>query len=716
MTPTSPLAFLDPALPIPKRVADLSSRLSIDEKASLLLHDAPGIDRLGIKPFAWWNECLHGVARNGRATVFPQAIALAATFDTGLVHRVAAAISDEARAKHEVALERGFHGRYSGLTFWSPNINIFRDPRWGRGQETYGEDPWLTSRMGVAFVRGLQGDDARHLKLAACAKHFAVHSGPEALRHSFDAVAGWRDLRETYLPAFEALVREAGVEIVMGAYNRTNGAPCCAHPVLMGEILRGEWGFRGHYVSDCWAIRDFHQHHGVTSTPAESAAMAVKAGCDVNCGCTYKHIREALDQGLLDEADVEACFRRAMSTRFRLGEFDPPETVRWKSVPRSVIGSESHVALAREAAARSFVLLKNNGILPLDEMALNKVYVTGSHAANLDVLMGNYYGISPRLVSFLEGIAARVPDGVNIEYRQGCSSTHANLNDIDWVSFEASQADVAIVCLGVSPLHEGEEGDAIDSPDRGDRLSLGLPPHQIEFVRTLRARDGVRIVLVLTGGSPVTDASLFELADAVLWVWYPGEQGGNALADVLFGDVNPSGRLPITFPESLDDLPPYDDYSMEGRTYRRMKSDPLYPFGFGLGYSRFSYLGLDVELQTARVTLRNDGVRAGREIVQIYTRAIDAASDAPLWTLAAFGAVDLEPGQTRSVELALSPMAFVLFDAEGRRVEHGGGWEVVAAGACPTAHAEGLGAPEPVRVVVSHPDSTPLVELSAVPS
>lgn len=700
MADFSSLDFRNPTLPLSERVADLAARLTIDEKAALLLHDAPGIERLGIKPYAWWNECLHGVARNGRATVFPQAIALAATFDTDLVYRVATAISDEARAKHEMALERGYHGRYSGLTFWSPNINIFRDPRWGRGQETYGEDPWLTSRMGVAFVRGLQGDDPKHLKLAACAKHFAVHSGPEALRHSFNAIASARDLHETYLPAFKALVREAGVEIVMGAYNRTNGSPCCAHPVLMGEILRAEWGFLGHFVSDCWALRDFHEHHMVTSTPAESAAMAVKAGCDVNCGCTYKHIREALDQGLLEVADVDACFVRAMSTRFRLGEFDPRKTVRWRALPRSVIGSESHVALAREAAARSFVLLKNNGILPLDGLELSKVYVTGSHAANLDVLMGNYHGISPRLVSFLEGIAARVPDGVNIEYRQGCSSTHANRNDIDWVSYEASQADVAVVCLGVSPLHEGEEGDAIDSPDRGDRLSLGLPAHQIEFVRTLRSREGAKIVLVLTGGSPVTDAGIFELADAVLWVWYPGEQGGNALADILFGDINPSGRLPITFPKSLEDLPPYDDYSMDGRTYRRMLCDSLFPFGFGLGYSRFNYLSIDVEHRTACVTLRNDGARTGREIVQIYTRAIDPAVDAPSWTLAAFAPINLEPGEVRAVDLELSPAAFDLFDSGGHTPSHAGDWEIVAAGSCPTETSRALGASEPVRLTL----------------
>ncbi len=582
--------FQDPNLPLDERLADLSARLTFDEKTRLMLHDAPGIERLGINPYPWWSECLHGVARNGRATVFPQAIGLAAAFDEDLFTRIGTAISDEARAIYRLSVARGNFRRYAGLTFWTPNINIFRDPRWGRGQETYGEDPFLTSRLGVAFVKALQGDDPRHLKIAACAKHFAAHSGPEGERHTFDARVDERDLRETYLPAFEALVREAGVEIVMGAYNRTNGHPCCAHPRLLGEILRREWGFRGHVVSDCWALKDFHENHKVTETPAESAALAIKEGCDVNCGCTFEHLNDAVMLGLLAEEEVEVCFRRAMATRFRLGEFDPPETVRWHSVPENVVGSDAHVALAREAAVKSIVLLKNNGLLPLEGESLRKIYVTGAHAASLDVLLGNYYGASPRLVSIIEGIVGRGPAGVNVEYRLGCTATHPNANPIDWVSFEASQSDVTVVCLGVSPLHEGEEGDAIDSPDLGDRLSLELPRHQVEFVRKIREREESKIVLVLTGGSPITNAEIFELADAVVWIWYPGEQGGNAVADILFGDKVPSGRLPITFPRSLDDLPAYGDYTMAGRTYRYMEAEPLFPFGFGLSYTSFEYL------------------------------------------------------------------------------------------------------------------------------
>lgn len=512
-----------------------------------------------------------------------------------------------------------------------------------------------------------------------------------------------RDLRETYLPAFEALVREAGVEIVMGAYNRTNGHPCCAHPRLLGEILRGEWGFRGHVVSDCWALRDFHENHKVTNTPAESAALAIKQGCDVNCGCTYEHLQEAVTLGLATEEDVEICFRRAMATRFRLGEFDPPENVRWQSIPIEVVGCETHVALAREAAAKSIVLLKNNGLLPLDSNALRKIYVAGAHAASLDVLLGNYFGASPRLVSILEGIVGRAPLGVNVEYRLGCTATHPNANPIDWTSFEASQSDVAIICLGVSPLHEGEEGDAVDSADLGDRLSLDLPPHQVEFVRKIREREGSKVVLVLTGGSPITNAEIFDLADAVVWVWYPGEQGGNAVADILFGDVAPSGRLPITFPRSLDDLPPYRDYSMAGRTYRYMQAEPLFPFGFGLSYTRFEYLGLELtaDRSRAKVRLRNLGSRAAEEVVQVYAHALDAAIRAPRLSLIGFARIAIAPGAEAAVDVPLDPHAFTLIDESGHRVRHQGSWEVIAAGSCPIPRSLALGAAEPTRITIT---------------
>lgn len=699
----APLPFRNPSLPLAERLDDLVSRLTLAEKAALLLHDAPAIERLDILPYPWWSECLHGVARNGLATIFPQAIGLAATFDENLMTRLGRAISDEARAKYEQSVARGNFKRYAGLTFWTPNINIFRDPRWGRGQETYGEDPCLTARLAVAFVRALQGDDPRHLKIAACAKHYAAHSGPEKLRHEFDAIVNERDLRDTYLPAFEALVREAGVEIVMGAYNRTNGHPCCAHPVLLGDILRREWSFDGHVVSDCWALRDFHTSHKVTKIPAESAALAIKEGCDVNCGEIYEHLCDAVELGLVSEPEVDACFRRAFRTRFRLGEFDPPETVHWRSIPASVIHSAEHIALAREAARKSFVLLKNDGLLPLSAESLQKVYVTGAHAANLDVLLGNYFGAGSRLVSFLEGIVDRLPAGVNVEYRLGCSSTYPNVNPVDWTSFEAGLSDVSIVCLGVSPLQEGEEGDAIDSVELGDRLSLELPPHQIEFLRRIRERPTSRIVLVLTGGSPITNAEIFDLADAILWVWYPGEQGGHALADILFGDCAPSGRLPVTFPRSLDDLPAYEDYSMAERTYRYSSAEPLVPFGFGLSYTTFAYreIAVDASRESVEVTLENTGTVAAEEVVQIYVRALEAAIPAPRQALAGFARIPLSPGEVGGVRIPLDARAFTLVDVSGRYCPHPGPWEIIASGSCPIPRSEALGAAPAVSCLVT---------------
>jgi beta-glucosidase len=695
-------SFRDPSASLEDRLDDLVNQLTLEEKAALLLHDAPAIERLGIQPYPWWSECLHGVARNGRATIFPQAIGLAATFDPDLLHRIGSAIADEARAKYEESVACGNFRRYAGLTFWTPNINIFRDPRWGRGQETYGEDPWLTARMGVALVQALQGDDPHHLKLAACAKHYAAHSGPEKLRHEFDAIVSEYDLRDTYLPAFEALVREAKVEIVMGAYNRTNGDPCCAHPRLLGEILRGEWNFDGHVVSDCWALKDFHTTHKITKIPAESAALAIKEGCDVNCGETFEHLCDAVQLGLLTEEEVNVCFRRAFRTRFRLGEFDPPESVPHRHIPSSVIACPAHLALSREAAAKSTVLLKNDGLLPLTESNLKKIYVTGAHAANLDVLMGNYYGVSSQLVSILEGVVARAPAGVNVEYRQGCSSTHPNSNPIDWVSFEAGLSDVTIACLGISPLHEGEEGDAIDSPDLGDRYSLEVPPHQIEFLRRLRERPGSRIVLVLTGGSPISSEELFAMADAVLWVWYPGEQGGHAVSEILFGDRNPAGRLPITFPRSLADLPPYEDYNMQGRTYRYSEAEPLFPFGFGLSYTTFAYEGLTLadDRTTATVTVRNTGTLDGDDVVQIYTRALHPTGPAPKQALVGFQRISLPADTAKEVTISLSPRAFQLVNEKGHLGPHSGEWEILAAGACPIPRSQELGAPAPLSMTI----------------
>jgi beta-glucosidase len=569
-----------------ERVRDLVSCMTLEEKVSQMVYDAPAIERLGIPAYNWWNECLHGVGRAGVATVFPQAIGLAATWDTDLIYRVATAISDEARAKHHEALRRGIHKQYLGLTFWSPNVNIFRDPRWGRGQETWGEDPFLTGEMGAAFVRGLQGDHPKYMKTAACAKHYAVHSGPEKDRHAFNAVVSRRDLYATYLPAFKKLVTEAKVEAVMGAYNRLLGEPCCASQLLLGEILRGQWDFQGHVVSDCWALNDIHTSHQVTQDAAESAALALKAGCDIECGATYAYLGEAVERGLITEADIDRSLVRTLTTRFKLGMFDPPSEVPYASIPMSVVGCEAHRQLAYEAAAKSVVLLKNkDNILPIGDQ-VRSIFITGPTAANVDILLGNYFGLNTTLTTLLEGIVGCVPEGIRIEYHPGCQLTAPNAIPISWAPFMAERSDLTIACMGTSPLMEGEQGASILSAQEGDRSDIALPESQAAYIRAIAAR-GAKIVLVLTGGSPIALGELADLVQAVVFVWYPGQEGGKAVADVLFGQAVPSGKLPLTFPRSLDDLPPFEDYNMAGRTYRYSTAEPLYPFGFGLSYSRF---------------------------------------------------------------------------------------------------------------------------------
>lgn len=705
---SSELPFLDPDLPLEDRINDLIGRMTLSEKCSQLRYDSPAIERLGVPAYNWWNEALHGVGRNGRATVFPQAINLAATWDVGLVERVADAISDEARAKHHEAVRRGARGQYQGLTFWSPNINIFRDPRWGRGQETWGEDPTLTGELGAAFVRGMQGRDPRYLKTAACAKHYAVHSGPEGLRHEFDARPPRRDLWETYLPAFRRLVAE-GVETVMGAYNRVYGEPCCGSSFLLGEVLRRRWNFHGHVVSDCWAIRDFHTHHKVTRTAEESAALALKNGCDLNCGNVYcDALESAVLMGLVAEADVERSLRRLLRTRFRLGMFDPPERVPYAATPMSVVRCARHVRLARQAASASVVLLKNReGSLPIPPSA-RKIAVVGPYAANADVLLGNYYGVSDRLVTLLEGIAARLPEGMAFEYRLGTMADHGSINEIDWSIGEAASSDITIAALGICPAMEGEEGESILTRARGDRERIELPEHQIAYVRALRERidnqPRSRLVVVLFGGSPIAIPEVHELADAVLWVGYPGEAGGEAIADVLFGNVAPSGRLPFTVPRSTDVLPPFDDYAMRGRTYKYMdESAMLYPFGFGLSYTTFRYgqprvpraVAPDAPL-AVNVPVTNTGSRAADEVVQAYVQPLDADPEAPRFRLAAFRRVHIAAGATRTVRLTIPPSVRARVTEEGEMILAPGRYRLWIGGAAPFAGATALGAPTPV--------------------
>jgi len=691
--------YLDPERSLEARVADLIARMSLKEKVAQLSSTAPAIERLSVPAYDYWNESLHGVARAGRATVFPQAVGLAATFDPELMTRVATAISDEARAKHHASVRAGYRDRYRGLTFWTPNINIFRDPRWGRGQETYGEDPFLTARMGVAFVEGLQGKDPRYLKAAACAKHFAVHSGPEGLRHSFDAEASPRDLNETYLPAFEALVK-AGVEVVMCAYNRTNGEPCCGSKTLLQDTLRGAWGFQGHVVSDCGAVDDLHGGHKVTRDRAESAAVTLKSGTDLAC-TDYGALKQSLERGLVTEADVDRALARVLRTRFRLGSFDPEERNPYSRIPESVIASAEHRGLAGEAAVKSLVLLKNrDGLLPLRK-DLKMVYVTGPLAADAEVMLGNYHGVNEDVATVLEGVVGKVSAATKVDYRQGVLLDRPNVNPADWFSGSAREADVTIAVMGISNLIEGEEGASIASPNKGDRIDIGLPANQLEFLRKIRT-SARKLVVVLLGGSPLAIPEVHDLADAVVFAWYPGEEGGRAVADVLFGDAAPSGRLPVTFPRSTEQLPPYEDYSMVGRTYRYLTEDPLYPFGFGLGFTTFRYGPLQLskpvvgagEGVTVRVAVTNSGRVAGEEVVQLYVGSLRAGRG-PRAALKDFRRVRLAPGEARPVEFAVEPSMLTLIDEAGRERVEKGEFRLTIGGASPGARAIALGAPEP---------------------
>lgn len=703
--------FRNAELPIAERVSDLLSRLTPAEKAAQMLHEAPALPHLGIPAYNWWNECLHGVARAGTATVFPQAIGLAASFDVELLGEVARAISDEARAKHHAYAAEGDHGYYKGLTYWSPNINIFRDPRWGRGHETYGECPFLTARLGVSFVKGLQGDDARYLKLAATAKHLAVHSGPEGLRHGFDARVSPKDLFETYLPAFWALVNEAQVASVMTAYNRVNGEPASASPTLLAKILRESWGFAGYVVSDCWAIRDIHEQHLVTPGPVESAALAVKAGCDLNCGCTYEHLPAALEQQLLSEAELDVSVARLFETRMRLGMFDPPERVSFASIPFDVVDSPEHRGLARRAAQRSLVLLKNDGVLPLGP-GLKSLAVIGPNANAPQVLWGNYSGTASHTVTPLDGIRQRLPAGVKLHYAEGCKvqgtdltncAPHGNLTEAVTL---AKRADVSVLVLGLNAQIEGEQGDAGNSEAAGDKLDLELTGLQQQLLEAVVA-VGKPVVVVLVAGSALAVTFAEQHAAALLQAWYPGEEGGSALADVLFGDVSPAGRLPVTFPRALADVPAFDDYAMRGRTYRYLETEPLFPFGYGLSYTHFQYQELALSLSEASVSavlqvevsvlLTNTGTRASDEVVQLYVKDLESSVPVPRHELRGVERVHLAPGGSQYVRFQLSAKSLSLIDEAGRRVLEPGIFRVFVGGSQPDPRSVALLGQAPLR-------------------
>ncbi len=842
------------------RVEDLLSRMTLEEKVSQLVSDSAAIERLGVPRYNWWNECLHGVGRAGRATVFPQAIGLAAAWDTDFMHRVAVVISDEARAKHHESLRRGKHDIYQGLTFWTPNINIFRDPRWGRGMETYGEDPYLTGRMAVRFIQGLQGDDPKYLKLVATAKHYAVHSGPEPSRHTFDAQTDERDLRETYLPQFEMAVEEAGVFSIMCAYNRYRGEAACASPLLLQKILREEWGFGGYVVSDCGAIQDIDRNHKIVATPQEASALAVKSGCDLNCGIQFLQLTDAVKQGLAGEEDINVAVRRLLTARFKLGMFDPPEKVPYAQIPYSVNDSDEHGRLALEAARKSIVLLKNErNLLPLKK-DIGTLAVIGPNAAGTEVLLGNYNGTPSQPISVLEGIRAKIP-AAKLLYAQG-SEIAENMPDLEavpssalftsaatqenglqgeyfnsnafngkqhrprelgyptsgqlvgdipanpqpvftrvdpqidfnwwdgapredldddnfgvrWTGFlkppitgvykigglgfnaydiyldgklvtsfnnvhsaayrhedvpleagklypikveffstvndarmrlvwsvpgktanlqqeaiaAARQADAVVMVMGLSPRLEGEEMRVpVAGFEGGDRLTLNVPRVQEELIQRITAL-GKPIVLVLLNGSAVAVNWAADRVPAIVEAWYPGQAGGAAVADVLFGDYNPAGRLPVTFYTSVEQLPPFEDYTMAGRTYRYFKGTPLYPFGFGLSYTTFQYSALQLpkeipageDLKVA-VTVENSGKVAGEEVVQLYVSDVEASAPVPIRSLQGFRRIALAPGAKETVEFTLTPKQLSLIDQSNRRVIEPGVFEISVGGKQP---------------------------------
>ena len=659
-----------------KKAKELVSKMTLMEKAAQLRYDAAPVSRLGVPTYNYWNEALHGVARAGVATMFPQAIGMAAAFDEDAMERVGDIIATEGRAKYNEYSKHDDRDIYKGLTFWSPNVNIFRDPRWGRGHETYGEDPYLTSRLGVRFVEGIQGGGPV-MKAAACAKHYAVHSGPEAIRHEFDAEVSMKDMWETYLPAFEALVKEADVEAVMGAYNRTNGEPCCGHKYLMEEVLRGKWEFDGHYTSDCWAIKDFHENHQVTKNARESAALALKCGCDVNCGNTYLHLLGAVEDGLITEEDITVAAERLLTSRFLMGLFDGSE---YDDIPYEAVECREHLEEALNMARKGSVLLKNDGALPLDKSKLKTIGVVGPNADSRAALIGNYHGTASRYITVLEGIQDEVGEEVRVLFSEGCHLEKDRVENLAWSQDRISEAvitaehsDVVIICVGLDETLEGEEGDAGNSDASGDKKDLHLPKVQEELIEKVTA-VGKPTIVVLMAGSAIDLNYAEEHCNAVLMAWYPGARGGRAVADILFGNVSPSGKLPVTFYKGLEDLPEFTDYSMKNRTYRYMEQEALYPFGYGLTYG-------DTEVKEAKVLgevtkesdirvevfLKNEGDTDTDEVVQIYIKDLDSKLAVPNYNLCAFKRISLKAGEEKKVEMTVPNRAMSVVDEEGER-------------------------------------------------
>ena len=695
-----------------ERAKKLVAQMTLEEKVSQTLNWAPAVERLGIKAYNWWNEALHGVARAGVATVFPQSIGLAATFDEDFVEEVATAISTEGRAKFNMQQEYDDTDIYKGLTFWSPNVNIFRDPRWGRGHETFGEDPYLTSRLGVRFVEGIQGHDENYLKAAACAKHFAVHSGPEDIRHSFNAVASKQDMAETYLPAFKACVQEAGVEAIMGAYNRTNGEPCCGSKTLLKDTLRDEWGFTGHVVSDCWAIKDFHEGHHVTDTPVESVSLAMNNGCDLNCGNLFHYLKQAVEEGRVSESRLNEALVNLFTTRMKLGVFDEKGQNPYDKIAYTEVDSKAMQELNRRAAEKCVVLLKNaDNTLPLDKKALKTIGVIGPNANNRRALVGNYEGTASRYWTILEGIQEYLGDDVRVLASEGCHLCHTKSQGlgqeddrISEVKGVCAASDVIIACMGLDSGLEGEEGDEGNEFASGDKPNLNLPGLQEHVLETI-CSFGKPVILILLSGSALAVNWADENVPAIIQGWYPGAQGGRAIADILFGEKNPEGKLPVTFYRSTEELPEFTDYGMKGRTYRYMQGEALYPFGYGLSYTNFEYS--DVKASTDRVsedgvtisaTVTNTGKMAGGETVQAYVKVCREGT--PNAQLKGIKKLFLQPGESKEVSIHLSREALGVFDEDGV-LQVKGDVKIYVGGQAPDARSEKLTGKKVAEIAVT---------------
>ncbi len=675
--------FRNPSIPVEIRVNKLVSAMTLEEKSLQMQNQAPAIARLDIPAYNWWSECLHGVGRNGIASVFPQAIGMAATWNPELIEKEADVVSTEARSKYREAIEMSQHGVYQGLTFYSPNINIFRDPRWGRGQETYGEDPFLTSRIGVAFVKGLQGNNPKYFKVIATAKHFAVHSGPESSRHKFDAWCSDRDLFETYLPAFEALVRDGHVYSIMGAYNRFRNEPCCTSDFLLGEILRKKWGFSGYITTDCGAIWDIWHGHGLQPDEVRAAAMGVRAGCDLTCGTEYASLVDAVQKGYVTEAEIDKSVKRLFTARFKLGMFDPDSMVAWAKNSTGSVDTVASRQLVRQVARESIVLLKNDSrLLPLSK-SIKSIAVIGPYADRTSVLLGNYNGTPSHPVTILQGIKDKIGQSAEVNYVMGVAgpedSTSFGMSDksrqqnlMEDALEAANKSQVVIFAGGISPRLEGEEMQVeITGFSGGDRTNTDLPSDQTKLLQKLY-QTGKPIVLILTNGSALSINWEALYLPAILETWYPGEEGGNAIADVLFGDYNPAGRLPVTFYRSMDDLPAFDDYSMKGRTYKYFNGKPLYVFGHGLSYSSFSYL-MSVTNKTEylpndtvllQVKVKNTGSMAGDEVIQVYFNKPGSAFERPIRSLVGFSRVQISMGTEKTVVISIPVKELRIYNPE----------------------------------------------------